>query len=709
MPFSALFTLPQLFRCQALVLACACLAAGTSVAQGLSPNLGISSQASSGGLVIPNALTLAVGTVAATAGNASESTLGAFNPKGNYTFGIGLFDSVELTGRLTDYWRSVPGVGPFAGIRDLSANLKFKLPTFWQAQPAIAFGINDLGGGASFFKSRYLVATEQFGPVQLSAGYAWNSQAPNSGLATNFKGFFGGAKWNFGDTGFALLGEYDGSQRHVGVRYTSPPFAGLGNLRITGTVQRALGDTSPAGNADATSFQLGLVIPFGQNEPQRGQKSPDNILPALPTAEAAKSVGGMVATAEDRLESLTKALVAVGLERVRVGVIADQLVVEYENNRYLQSEADALGLVFGLGAEHAPTGLRQVHAVTLKAGKAVYETGVSIAAFRAFLRNGDPGEARDSLVAQRQNPYAAQAVQWSNQRPTSGSPVRIEIKPEISYTVGTEVGLFDFSLAANVQGIVPLWGGAELYTSAIKQLVNSENFNNGFPFAAARQRDGLRVVALQQSFWLGSNVFANVGVGRYNYDNYGVQGEATVFVPGRDDVVRLRGGTYQTPTGQAPGPQDTQASGSYRWAYSPQTWVEAGYQQYSDGSRGPSVELTRWFGDFSVQIYYRRGDLRQYAGIELSIPLTPRQGMAPSLVTFSGTPQFQRGLRTRITDANTVTNDVDFNFVRDMRLDYNAELRQLNAGRMGQSYFASQMPRMREAFYLYARNLVASN
>lgn len=39
----------------------------------------------------------------------------------------------------------------------------------------------------------------------------------------------------------------------------------------------------------------------------------------------------------------------------------------------------------------------------------------------------------------------------------------------------------------------------------------------------------------------------------------------------------------------------------------------------------------------------------------------------------------------------------------DMRLDYNAEQRQLNSGRSSQRYFVGQLHPMREAFYLYAR------
>ena len=42
--------------------------------------------------------------------------------------------------------------------------------------------------------------------------------------------------------------------------------------------------------------------------------------------------------------------------------------------------------------------------------------------------------------------------------------------------------------------------------------------------------------------------------------------------------------------------------------------------------------------------------------------------------------------------------------VRDFQLDYNAELRLLNAGRMGIGDLASELPRMREAFFLYGRD-----
>ena len=130
--------------------------------------------------------------------------------------------------------------------------------------------------------------------------------------------------------------------------------------------------------------------------------------------------------------------------------------------------------------------------------------------------------------------------------------------------------------------------------------------------------------------------------------------------------------------------------------------VEAGMQKFGDGSYGPTVEWTRWFGDVSVQLFYRRGADRQFAGLQLSLPLTPRKGMAPGPVVFSGSSQYAQSVRTRITTASQAANLVQPSAVRDISLDSSLDVDQLNAGRMSQRYLASQVHRMREAFYLYA-------
>ena len=664
---------------------------------------GVTTQGSTGGLVIPNAEVLSQGTFAFTYGNYQEPQLGTFSTHQNLGFGIGLLSHVELFGRFVNDVNPAPGVLVDSGIRDLSPNFKIQLPTPWVSGPKWALGMTDATGGAVHFKSRYAVVSDVYGPLSATLGYAQGSASSHQ---ATFNGAFGGAAWRLGDSGVSVLAEHDGQQKHAGVRWQSPPLESLNRAQWVGSVQRSFGAVTPEGqDANALSVALTLLVPFGGNEVRRAdfQPAPDHALPAL---DAKTDSTALQPTADDRLWSLRQALVAVGLERVRVGLRDDYqgalLVVEYENHRYGQNEADALGLVLGLGAEMAPKGTQRVHAITFKDGLRLYETSAGVAEYRAFLRDGPASHVRDSLSWDRLPANQAAQTRWIDAQSRAASRVRFEIKPDLNYTLGTEVGSFDYSLAANIQAIAPLWSGARVYSSYMQPIDHSSNMEEGAVFEISRQRRGLKTLALQQSFWLGKQMLANVSAGRFYHDALGVQGEATVFVPGADDVVRLRGTRYNQNAGGVDG-QDGAFAASYRHLLTSTMSLEAGMQRYSDGSNGPSVELNRWFGDVAVQLYYRKGGERQFAGLQLSFPLTPRQGMAPGPVFLSGASQYAQGIRTRLTTASQVANLVQPSAVRDLRLETTLDTEQLNAGRATQRYFSEQLFRMRESFFLYAR------
>jgi hypothetical protein len=363
-----------------------------------------------------------------------------------------------------------------------------------------------------------------------------------------------------------------------------------------------------------------------------------------------------------------------------------------------------VGLVLGLGAEMAPHGIQRVYAVTFKEGLRLYYTSVEVAAYRKFLRGGPASLVSDSLIWDRLPPDLADQIRWIDSESTYFSRVRIEIKPDLNYTLGTGVGAFDYSLAANIQAVAPLWAGARLYTSYMLPVANSANMDKGGVFETSRQPSGVKTAALQQSFWWGKQVLANVAAGRFNYDTLGVQAEAAVFVPNTDDTLRLRGAAYSQAPGGLAG-QDRALAASYRRMLTPTMWLEAGAQRYSDGSAGPTLEWTRWFGDVGVGLFYHKGGDRQFAGLQLSFPLTPRRGMAPGPVIFTGTSQFSQGIRTLLTRAGQPSNFVLPGAVRDLRLETSLDVEQLNAGRLSQDYFDGQVYRMRDAFFAYRRNL----
>ena len=681
------------------------LTAGTVCAQAL----GVASLGATGGLNIPSAYVLESGDMALSLGSYVAPRIGPYGRKLNYTLGFGLFPGVEVFGRFAEYTNQrplPPGAFNAFGVRDISANIKWQLPLDIPGLPKLAVGATDLSGGAVYFSSRYAVASDEYGPLRWSLGYGKSPEGRAKG-AKVLDGAFGGAEFRLGSSGASLLAETDGVQRHAGLRYYSERLPWLADAQLVSTVQRSFGGIDRTGRAaDATSFNVSLVLPLNANDRVRKARADAVPKPLAPVATG--NNGGMVATAEDRIETLARTLRASGLDRVRVGILDHEWVVEYENYRYLQNEADALGIVLGLAAEHAPAGIERVHAVTRKAGLVVLETSVDVAAFRDFLRDGDAARVKDSMHFGPLAGDGAAAVRWASGAAGAAqrrSWLRVELKPLLNYTLGTEYGAFDYSLAANVRGTASLWKGAEVYTDVVQRLNNSDNMEPGRLFAGLRQRDGVKTLALQQSFWLGQRLFTSVGVGKYNYTDRGAEGESILFLPWNEDTVHFRGSYQRHQIDVLPKFEEAYAA-SYRWKLNSLTWVEGGYQQYTDRSRGPALTMTRWFGDVAVQVFARKGGNSTFVGMELSLPLTPRQGMGAGPVQLTGTPRYGQSIRTLITNSSNTGNFVLPDAVRSVNLNYKPEVELLNSGRITPDYLKDQAQRMRESFFLHARNQV---
>ena len=674
--------------------------------------LGISSLGATGGLNIPSAYVLEPGDMALSVGNYQPAQLGTFSSRQNYSLGFGILPRVEVFGRLAEYQNpktTLPGLPDINGPRDVSANAKWQLPLDMPGLPKLAVGATDLSGGAVYFSSKYAVASDEYGPLRWSLGYARSN--PALGIAKSARvldGVFGGVEYKLGSTRAIALAETDGTQRHAGLRYYSEVLPWLSGAQVVGTLQRSFGATDSAGRAaDTTSFNVSLIMPLGTSDSVRKATANAVLKPLPPIVQT--EAGGMTATAADRMDALARSLRAIGLDRVRVGTLGNEWVVEYENYRYLHNEADALGVVLGLAAEHAPESIARINALTRKDGLVVFETSVEVAAFRNFLRDGDAAGVKNTMGFGRLANYDAGAVQWA--AGTSGAAqhkswLRVELKPLVNYTLGTEFGLFDYSLAANVRGTAAVWPGAVVYTDVVQRLSNSDSMETGRVYSSSLHRNGVMTLALQQSLWLSPRLFASVGAGKYNYSGYGAEGESILFLPWNEDTMHLRGSYQHRKDSERLSNNETAYTASYRWKFNSQTWVEGAYQRYTDGSTGPSLVFTRWFGDVALQAFARKGGSNAFVGMELSLPLTPRQGMGAGTVQLTGTPRYAQGIRTLLTSAVNKGNFVKPDAVRPVNLHFKPEVELLNSGRISPEYIKEQAQRMRESFFIHARDHV---
>ena len=109
-----------------------------------------------------------------TYGNFREPGFSPNAKRSNWSGGIGLVPYVGVFGRFVDYTTTAPGSAVLTGgIRDLSPNVKIQIPPLSPRLPNFAVGVNDFAGGAVNFRSAYGVASDQYGPLRWSAGYAF--------------------------------------------------------------------------------------------------------------------------------------------------------------------------------------------------------------------------------------------------------------------------------------------------------------------------------------------------------------------------------------------------------------------------------------------------------------------------------------------------------------------------------------------------------
>lgn len=670
-----------------------CLWATCSLAQGLNATGVV------GGLSIPDARPLGSGTLAMGLGNPREPQVVQQSQRSvSYVLGVGLAEGLDIVGRLAEYsTRDTTGLA-LGGISDLSANVKLSTAIGrGDDAPRVAIGVNDFRGGAVNFRAAYAVATQPWGPWSLTLGAGSSQARQMPGTRRPLDGIFGGLDYRLAQSErlgtLTLSAEHDGRQPLAGARWASPPLVAIGGARFTASAHRTAQRGPMAGSTAVAFF---VAVPFDEDKAAAE--------PAVSVAAAAFDVPQAAADSRPaRQGRLKDTLVGLGLEKVRVGSVDNGTwVIEYQNHRYGQHELDALGVVLGHAAEAAPAEVQRIVVTALKTGQAVLSVDVAAAAWREFMRDGRAGPARQALQVQRGGRFDARPVDWLSDQPGPATALQVRLWPDLRYAVGTEYGAFDYSLAARTSITVPLWTGAQLLANAMARLAVSDQATASGAFSSLRQPHGLRALALHQTLWLGRHVMLGGAAGVFEYDAPGVEGEALVFVPGRDDVLRLRGRELVTQPGMPKG-ADFQQWISYRWVpdgdrWLRNVWVEFGAQRYSDRSQGPLVTITRWWGDLGAHLVYRKGGLRQFAGLELSVPLTPRAAPRTGPVQILGASQWRQGLRTRITDKNSAGNWVEPDSVREYASAWDVELRSLDAGRLGPAYLRDHLPRLREAY-----------
>jgi hypothetical protein len=671
------------------------------------------------------------------------------NPKGhNYVLGFGLLPNLEISGRLATNSLGSNCFTEHCGIRDLSASAKVGIGLDAANRYSIAAGVTDVGGAATNFRTLYGVLTYDQGPLQASAGLARRSASRPAFSMSPLRGPFASAAWQPMSWIRGQL-EYTDGHAWAGVRLFAPKqWLPEGWTAYVGANRRL----SSTNLTQASWLTAGVSIPLYKvpSLPGSGPRAPlpelassqrplpayEARTPAAPSATPpAPATSGPAAGApvqapkplvDADLERLAVALEAKGLDNISVGRMPDQSIAVRANNAsYEWNSVDALGAALGAIAR------------TLGDGKGVYrlvltERQVPLVAVTGqadCLRTWINDPAAPCTAGQLTTPSSGAlerllaGAKWVvDHRKPSWQTVHVSVSPILRTNVGTEVGALDYSLGANVGLRLPLWAGASIEASRDVPMTSSTAYRRGGVFEPQRVRSLTNRLALTQTVrlpverWLAPGddakamrwgltaVTGQLSVGRVGNAYDGVDGQVR-WEPGEGrhrvsaDAGWFRNRNFD-PSLSILGPRSARPFlASYRYNVAPtRTYLEATGGQFLYGDRGFQLGMRQWFSDVAVRAYYRRtrfggSPVRQFVGIEFSIPIGPRRDVALGRhVEVGGTPRFSHAIETLVRGGN---NAVRPGFGLPSPAPSLDET--FNSDRSGLVYFEDNLRRIRDA------------
>jgi hypothetical protein len=607
----------------------------------------LSANGYSGNGLTPSAKTILSGTSAIS----FDSTLpGAANTKGyNSQIGLGLYDGLELVGRLATNDQRCnmfqAGACPANTIRDFSASLKWSLPFEWlkKNNANLALGVTDVGGAASYFKSYYAVASKEMGPFEVSVGQG--KAMANYAL---LNGTFGGltyrpSKWldlivqKVGSNSWAV------ASLQSDIPYTQASGYITLNQRLT--------------DAPVTEKQwvgVGVSMPLDGT----GSRKKDRQQNTSTQAQSNKPIANL------RPEDLYGLLKMNGFYKPLISENQKQLKIEIENTAYAWNTVDAVGVALGvLAATHGNVSGQTFELNVTSRG--ISQAGVTGDA-PCLKRWLETGEVCGSLsirsgLQMAGNNAGLGEINISQLLGLANWSFRPElvISPTLVSSIGTEFGSFDMDGGVNINVVLPLWTGATLETNQVKPLgIGTRGFEQGGVFYASRLKPVTSRTLLHQLVNVPSiNTQARLSLGTAYTTWDGHQLETSTQSNNGRHRLGLAVGSFKNDTLPA-NYQKNYELATYRYAHDDRmsTVTELTTGKYWGGDKGWSIGQRFWHGDTALNIYLRRtrmaesAPLVSFAGLQFSIPITPRVNKGMQHLALRGTNQWTYTLESRVFD-----------------------------------------------------------
>ncbi|CBL44636.1 Hypothetical protein HDN1F_10530 [gamma proteobacterium HdN1] len=696
-------------------------------------------QGYTGSLNVPSAFTEAQGIASL---QYSDAFITAQDARHNHSViaNFGVLPWLELGGRIAwDYVHRDCYDRTGCGVRDMSGNLKLRIPWIPEDWFSLAIGAQDLGGAASYFEAKYLVASKQFqyGRIDLGAG---KSDLPDRYL----DGAFGSLElqpWEW----LGVIAEYDAHDTNFGLRLSLPESAQRWGIQSS---LKVLAHSDGEFISDKRFFTISIGIPLGQSRDHYPKSQPKSAYHSRADASVAKKPinGGIVtsnklptpasgknttqpvaseplrqthsptnqATTIAPLDKIASRLEAAKFENIKVGEKGDALYVALENNIYNRNEIDAIGVALKLITENTALQHQKTHLLLLNQHIAVLEVVVKPDNYREFLAASNTAPLYLEALFPESN--VMRSIHWQAER-SYASPLRpaITLSPSIVSAVATERNLFDYSASLQTDVTLGLWPGALMAATYNTPIDQSDEFERYLPdhnragsFYADRQRSGFNEYELQQTIKVTSSLYTAFHAGIYLHDYKGFFNQTAWQSPEGSHMISARVGKFnlkESNRGELyEQNEDMQEPSfnlvSYRYfASSYDVALEGTYGEFLEGDKGFRLDTKFWFGDTAISLEYKNTDA-EFIGLRWTLPLTPRRDYLSPYGQIKGRENWNYGIQTRI---NEKTNDVHFGTAQIPSARHELERTYLNNDRLSPAYVKNHWQRLREAAQRYSK------
>jgi len=626
----------------------------------------------------------------------------ANNGEDDYIVGFGFFSFMEVQGRLSE----APGYH-----RDLSANVKFQLPYHNKYLPDLAIGMQDVGGAANYYDNQYIVLDKELWFLRASVGYG-HASVDRENLK-RMDGLFYGLEVKATDWLY-FMGEDDSKEQQIALRLEMPKkWLEAFNLRATIAQNITSSETNFAFVVDIPLYHDSYTKKVQKRE--KSSKDKANRRSLYHKDSQQKQIKDVIAKPLtpitkkkdiNSVKSIQNKLVSFGFENVRVSQKDDTIYVEAENSIFDHTDLDALGYILGT-LSTSDMEFEKYKVVLLKNRLQTVCISGDIKSFQNYLEDDSLQNERSfSRNLRVSRSLDISKVGFKEYQNSSFFTPRVEFSLGLINAVGTEVGVYDYLASLQTQVYMNLYDGLVVSAMYEAPFANSDDFDKGgafYPHYERYTKNRLVSAMAHQTFhW--ENILNTTSLGQYKTDYLGVMNQTDFTTTDGEHAVRLNVGYFADERDDYDSTKDYYL-GSYRYNYAPMDiYIELLYGKFWNQDIGGQFQVKRFFGETSVAFNYKNtsynGYGEEFAGIELSFPMTTRKLYKANYIQFKGKKDFTYTLKSTI-NKDDGTNTINHSYAVVPQADFKITTEYLNRDRLSSLYIKNHTDRMREAYLTY--------